>query len=394
MKKIKTISASLLLVMCVALIGIGIFAAKNASLTAGGTIAFKTNDVKAEITCHKGEINDAVDTTIKFPDPNNVDSTKRDLNSNTWNVGNLAFETNTAGEDPGDGEFFRVKLSFKVKNLSSRSAYAYFTTSTNSNVILATDTLSGTTYSDIVDVVFSSKTVLSPAGEDGDTKALSITFTIPPEKNNITIADSITYDYDLVINRFDPTAISAEYNQVEYIESTGEQYIDSLFTANENTKIKVQFSTTESACGLLGFQENSIGLTLNFSSASINTRWGTFSYLSYDDCLDGNKHTIEFSKDGFYDNGVLKFTPTANNFTTGNILIGKIAGAATSGQKKIYSCKVYNNGTLARDFVPCYRKADGVIGLYDLVGNTFYTNEGTGTFTKGQNVSYIDETYF
>lgn len=39
------------------------------------------------------------------------------------------------------------------------------------------------------------------------------------------------------------------------------------------------------------------------------------------------------------------------------------------------------------DLVPCYRKADTVIGFYDVVNDVFYTNEGTGTFVKGPDVT-------
>ena len=38
------------------------------------------------------------------------------------------------------------------------------------------------------------------------------------------------------------------------------------------------------------------------------------------------------------------------------------------------------------ELIPCYRKSDNVIGLYDMVGGTFYINNGTGTFTKGDDV--------
>lgn len=65
--------------------------------------------------------------------------------------------------------------------------------------------------------------------------------------------------------------------------------------------------------------------------------------------------------------------------------------SATSTSKKYYG-KLYSftmdaaDGTALRNFVPCYRKADGVIGLYDTVGGSFYTNAGTGSFTKGADI--------
>jgi len=53
---------------------------------------------------------------------------------------------------------------------------------------------------------------------------------------------------------------------------------------------------------------------------------------------------------------------------------------------KLYSCRFYDNGTLTRDFMPCYNKYTGAIGLYDKVNGVFYPNKGTGTFLKGPDV--------
>lgn len=54
---------------------------------------------------------------------------------------------------------------------------------------------------------------------------------------------------------------------------------------------------------------------------------------------------------------------------------------------KIYYFKwLDSNNELKLDLVPCYRKADNEIGMYDTVNDTFFTNQGTGTFTKGQDV--------
>lgn len=54
---------------------------------------------------------------------------------------------------------------------------------------------------------------------------------------------------------------------------------------------------------------------------------------------------------------------------------------------KLYGIKIYNaSSMLIGNFIPCYRKSDNVIGMYDLVGNKFYTNQGSGAFTKGANI--------
>ena len=49
--------------------------------------------------------------------------------------------------------------------------------------------------------------------------------------------------------------------------------------------------------------------------------------------------------------------------------------------------KIYGNGSLSLDLIPAKRKSDSVVGMYDVVSNTFYTNNGTGTFGAGNNVS-------
>lgn len=49
----------------------------------------------------------------------------------------------------------------------------------------------------------------------------------------------------------------------------------------------------------------------------------------------------------------------------------------------LYFLKMYSAGALIRDFVPVVRSADNVAGLYDLVSQTFYENNGTGSFGAG-----------
>ena len=53
---------------------------------------------------------------------------------------------------------------------------------------------------------------------------------------------------------------------------------------------------------------------------------------------------------------------------------------------KLYGMTMTYEGEPLLELIPCYRKSDNVIGLYDMVGGTFYVNNGTGTFTKGDDV--------
>jgi hypothetical protein len=42
-----------------------------------------------------------------------------------------------------------------------------------------------------------------------------------------------------------------------------------------------------------------------------------------------------------------------------------------------------DNGITKRNFIPARRNSDGVLGMYDTVTNTFFTNSGTGEFIAG-----------
>lgn len=55
---------------------------------------------------------------------------------------------------------------------------------------------------------------------------------------------------------------------------------------------------------------------------------------------------------------------------------------------KLFSCKIYENDSLIRDFRPC-KMASDIIGLWDEVENKFYGNKGTGTFIAGPEISEI-----
>lgn len=54
--------------------------------------------------------------------------------------------------------------------------------------------------------------------------------------------------------------------------------------------------------------------------------------------------------------------------------------------------KISDGTTLVRDLVPCYRKSDSVIWMYDVVNDVFYTNSWTWTFTKWSDVPNSNRT--
>lgn len=186
-----------------------------------------------------------------------------------------------------------------------------------------------------------------------------------------------------------------EYQEVECIQSSGTQYIDTGFIPDQDTRIVMNVllpiqSTTQF---MFGSRASSTSRTYSFTCNSTkyrshyNTSWTEFAAsASYTTpfVLDKNKNVTTL-------NGEHTVTETYAAFTCPYSLI--LFGVNDSGTIKasaiatLYSCQIYDNGTLVRDFVPCYRKADGAIGLFDVVNKLFYTNGGSGTFIKGADVT-------
>lgn len=200
--------------------------------------------------------------------------------------------------------------------------------------------------------------------------------------------------------------LPTEYQQVEYIESTGTQYIDTGVVGNENTCVELDFYTNSDKLNVFGSRtsstENSITIGVAYY-VSVSEKCVFGDFYSYDAIrvyydivnLTSGRFTVYLSKNSRYikHGGEVvaeNTTPVTTAFTTPtNMLLGNIGGDPPSNSTifkgRVYSCKIWNGDTLVRNFIPCYRKSDNVIGMYDLVSGTLYTNSGTGTFVKGAN---------
>ena len=80
--------------------------------------------------------------------------------------------------------------------------------------------------------------------------------------------------------------------------------------------------------------------------------------------------------------------PTPSPMPEDNIYLLWCKGVGSTSKPfkgKIYTFQMNAaDGTPLRNFVPCRRVSDSVVGFYDVVGNGFYENIGTGTFTAGE----------
>ena len=164
-----------------------------------------------------------------------------------------------------------------------------------------------------------------------------------------------------------------EYQLVEYISVSGTQYINTrLSTATTKKHEYVLDIEAISSPGWTGVN-GSMQLKIN----------GTLPRRVYQVKYDGSTGLEQVYIDGNYNNQ----TKFGVGSYLGEIWVGKLSNYNGSGiAGNIYRFKVYENGVLERDMVPCYRKEGTIIGLYDLVHGVFYENEGSGSFTKGNDI--------
>lgn len=194
---------------------------------------------------------------------------------------------------------------------------------------------------------------------------------------------------------YSASRLPAEFQEVEYIESSGTQYIDTQFIPSAFSKAvcDIQFTNTNNQlCGVFGSGDGrfQFGMITNQGFyAGIGTLSHYFSKTKDTDrhtfVLDNVNKIVSIDTESYYDNTVY-FGSNADKFLLFGRTSGHIFDTEYACSMKHYSSQFYDNDILTRNFVPCYRKADNVAGLYDLVNGVFYTNAGTGTFIVGGNV--------
>ena len=182
------------------------------------------------------------------------------------------------------------------------------------------------------------------------------------------------------------------YTELEYIESSGTQWIDTGYTPNQDTSVMLDAQYINYNSGTQGIlfgartsATENVFVIQRLTAGNWNMGYNAASVIV--GTADTNRHMFYKDKQYQYLDGVLKGTGTYSSFTCPGtaILFGfNNAGTPnpTSFPAKIYSFKMWNNETLVRNLVPA-KNSSGVVGMYDTVNNVFYTNKGTGTFTAG-----------
>ena len=193
---------------------------------------------------------------------------------------------------------------------------------------------------------------------------------------------------------------------VKYVESTGTQWIDTGVKSNSNLNLTINFEAlSNNDNSIFGSRTSDVynqillniyrdqttfvrfntGIISNRKIFDLNTQYD--ASLSKNGLYVNDQKILSVNQSSFSDDGYTMSVFAFRNSTTGDII--------SYGKIKLYSFFIKENDVIIRNFIPCYTTTtvtdvdgktcpSGTIGLYDLVEDQFYTNQGTGEFLKGE----------
>ena len=192
-----------------------------------------------------------------------------------------------------------------------------------------------------------------------------------------------------------------KYIPVDYIETSGTQFIDTGIVGKSGLKAECQVMYTSTTDGfLLGSVAS--GWTSRcymIGHSSSKFKYGYINEIVTGTTLNTNQMyeiatDLSVGKQSVTINGEVVSTGTnSTEFNNGQNLylfanngFGTLNGPISA---KLYGCKIYDGDTLVRDFVPA-KDFSGVICLYDKVTKQFFYNAGTGDFLYDHTHDYGD----
>ena len=201
-----------------------------------------------------------------------------------------------------------------------------------------------------------------------------------------------------------------EYQEVEYLKSSGTQYIDTELVLTQDTSINIRFFIDSGTTfSIFGSRKSPVLQNIGLA--------GTESFPLYADFGDYTKyrasHIGHYTSGDVYDVSINRILRKIYNVTKGEqnaintnacseqfttpgsaFIFNQRNGFSSIGLNGGVIACVINDTTGSRNLIPCYRKSDHKPGMYDLCGSIcsrtnspFYVNAGTGEFLVGPEVN-------
>ena len=174
--------------------------------------------------------------------------------------------------------------------------------------------------------------------------------------------------------------------EVEYLLSSGTQYIDTLIQPNQDLSVEIKWKneTNQNSKYLFGSGTSTTNCIRAYIGDSSFWRFGG-GYKSFS-TNDTTERTAVMDKNKVVMNGEeYSYGGTVGTFSS-STTIKLFAGATATSMisTRIYYFKVSQNGTLILDLIPV--RKDGIGYMYDRVSGQLFGNDGTGDFAVGADV--------
>ena len=217
----------------------------------------------------------------------------------------------------------------------------------------------------------------------------------------LTAAGYVTGYHPIIVHPATPPEpvgpLPEGYTQLEYIESSGTQYIDTniIPTSEMDLVLNGGITSYSNNFALFGARQTASGtdsmanLFLGMSNGALRSDYYGSSVSEVGE-LSG-AFTVTRSRNVTTAEGVTitnsaKSTSVSSGYALYLFASNTGGTASLFGKFKISSCTIGIGGTTLRNFIPCINPENNA-GLYDLIGGNFYANAGTGTFAAGPEVA-------
>ena len=181
------------------------------------------------------------------------------------------------------------------------------------------------------------------------------------------------------------------YIQLEYIESTGTQWIDTgIATTNNDLGFMLEAMPLTSADVYPIGSRATDGGTRFFGVRSVSSNSFGYGWLSYSTATASQSYvnvrtTMSLN---WLNSKKATIGDDSNDLATANIANGRnITLFGINGQLlwkgRIYRAQISEGNEIIANFIPVMRNSDSKVGMYDTVIGQFFTNAGTGEFIAG-----------
>ena len=179
-----------------------------------------------------------------------------------------------------------------------------------------------------------------------------------------------------------------EYTELEYIQSSGVQYINTgIKPTHHYIEIEAQYMNSNNNQCLFGCDPDDYNLTW------YNNKWyfsnGNGQNYGGEQYLCTNRNVFEYGKNNQF---IINYNVINSNINPASSLdlyvFNRSSVMENGAPAKVYYCKIYDKltDTLVRDFIPV-KDDNNTVCMYDKITETFFYNQGTGSFIAGPVVS-------